>query len=524
MARFLPIDYNQDLLLSVSLAKQLIPGSFEWAVHELIEDGRIDLSVFETRYKNDQSGRPAIDPRILLKITLVSYSRGVLSSRQMERLCRENVVFMALTCGTEPDHSTLAAFISTMGEQATAIFTQVLLICQQEGLLSGTHLSIDGTKLSANASKEWSGKHADLAKKRDNICELINKHIDEHKRQDKFDNEKEDERAANRRKKLQEAADRIDEFLEQSEPRIGSGGKEIQSNITDPESAKMSTSHGVLQGYNANAVVDEKHQVIVAAEAFGSGTDHAALPSLLHQTKENLRQTGRHSDLSDITLTADTSYYSTVNLEACQEFGVDAYIPDPRFRKRDPQLRDAERFKKKTILKPDKTPNKNNPNKFTLFNKDDFIHEPEHNRLRCPAGNYLYSNGSRSIQKGRHTHGFKAPLGACQNCQLRKQCLRKPNKTPVRQVRIFGKVAAVKDTKKPTLTQQMREKIDTALGRETYRKRIAIVEPVFANICTHKGMRKFTLRSQPKVQTQWLVYCLVHNIAKIARFGSIATT
>ena len=524
MARFKLVDYHQDLLLSVTLAKQLVPGSFEWAVHELIEGGRINLSAFDEHYNNDATGRLAYDPRILLKIVLVSYARGVLSSRKMERLCRENVTFMALTCGSEPDHSTLAAFITRMGDVAQTLFTNILLICEQEGLLAGTHLSIDGTKLSANASKEWSGKHADLAQKRDNIRTIIDDHIKQHQACDQAEEGDDHLKSEQRLTRLQKSADKIDAFLEQSQPRIGSGGTEIQSNITDPESAKMSTSHGVIQGYNANAVVDDKHQVIVAGEAFGSGTDHATLPSLLEQTEDNLAQAGHSSDIADITITADTSYFSQTNMQACAKHKVDAFIPDPRFRQRDPQLHEAKRFRRPTLLKPDKPTLKQTPNKPTLFKPKDFIHEPEHNRLLCPAGNYLYSSGSGSVHKGRRIHTFQGPKSACQNCKLRHQCLRKPDKTPTRQVRLFGEHVAVADTKKPTLAQRMREKIDTLRGRKTYRKRIAIVEPVFANRCTHKGMRTFTLRTQAKVNAQWLVYCMVHNIGKIARYGGLTTT
>jgi transposase len=101
----------------------------------------------------------------LLKIVLFGYSRGLTSSRPLERACRENIVLMALSCGQVPDHSTIAAFISSIDEQITSLFAQVLLICEEEALLGGTHMSIDGLKLSSNASKEWSGTHADVQKK-----------------------------------------------------------------------------------------------------------------------------------------------------------------------------------------------------------------------------------------------------------------------------------------------------------------------------------------------------------------------
>ena len=515
MGRFKPVDYNQNLLLNVVLERQVVPGTIEWAIHHLIED-RLDLSAFYVRYKNDYQGRPAYDPRVLLKVVLLSYARGVLTSRKMEQMCRENVVFMALTCGVVPDHSTLASFISSMGDLASALFVEVLLVCEQEGLLAGTHVSIDGTKLSSNASKEWSGKFADLQAKSDKIHKLIDELMAQHQHADAAEDTG-DDADARRLAKLRKSAAYIDTFLDSTEKREGSSGNEIQSNVTDNEAAHMSTSHGVLVGYNANAAVDDKHQVIVAAGAYGCGTDHGNLVPMLALTEENLRMVGTVDSLRDMVVTADTSYFSKVNLQACDERQVDAYIPDPHFRKRDPQLRDPDRHRRKTVLKPDKP--KPPP---TTFSSKDFIHEPDQNRLRCPAGKYLYSNGSGHVQHGRHTHKFKAPLSACAGCKLRSKCLRHPERTKVRQVQLTGDYASVAATKNPTLAQKMREKIDTLAGRATYRRRLGIVEPVFANLSTHKGMGRFTLRGKEKVTIQWLCYCLVHNIGKIARYGQLA--
>ena len=153
MARYKHYDYDQLRMIPVSLENQLVPGTLEYAIHHVIEE-RLDLSVFDNRYINDDTGRKAIDPKILLKIVLFGYSRGLISSRSLERACLENIMFMALSCGQKPDHSTIAAFVSSIGEEVETLFTKVLLICEEEGLLGGTHFSLDGLKLSSNASKE----------------------------------------------------------------------------------------------------------------------------------------------------------------------------------------------------------------------------------------------------------------------------------------------------------------------------------------------------------------------------------
>jgi transposase len=206
-----------------------------------VVEERLDLSIFDERYRNDETGRKAIAPKILIKIVLFGYSRGMLSSRSLERACNENITFMALACGQKPDHSTIAAFVSSIDNEIDQLFTKVLLICEEEGLLGGTHFSLDGIKLSSNAAKEWSGTFSDLKKKQEALNRKVKEAILEHREADKRERGRSDtdqQRFEKRIKKLKQKADRIEKFLSENEPKIGSGGKEIQSNVTDNESAK----------------------------------------------------------------------------------------------------------------------------------------------------------------------------------------------------------------------------------------------------------------------------------------------
>ena len=166
MAKYKSYDYSQSLLIPVSLEEQLMSGTLKFTIHTLVET-RIDTSIFEARSSNDETGRLAYDPKILLKVVLFGYSRGLISSRQIERACRENVTFMALSCGERPDHSTIAAFVSSMRDEILPIFRDVLLDCEKEGLLGGTFFALDGCKLVSNASKEWSGTIGDLRRKKE---------------------------------------------------------------------------------------------------------------------------------------------------------------------------------------------------------------------------------------------------------------------------------------------------------------------------------------------------------------------
>ena len=247
MARYKYYDYDQLMMVPVSLEEQLMPGTLEYAIHHVIEE-RLDVSMFDERYCNDETGRKAIAPKLLIKIVLFGYSRGLISSRSLERACRENITFMALTCGHKADHSTIAAFISSIDKEIESLFTKVLLICEEEGLLGGTHFSLDGLKLSSNAAKEWSGTFTDLKKKQEALERKVKEAVVEHRASDKRDAGKSDSDRVKREKRikrLKKKADRVEKFLSENEPKIGSRGKEIQSNVTDNESATLTPVHTV---------------------------------------------------------------------------------------------------------------------------------------------------------------------------------------------------------------------------------------------------------------------------------------
>src|SRR5512147_7164 len=127
MAKYRHYDYSQSKFIPLSFDKQILPGTFEHTLHYLI-DNEIDLSVFDLRYKNDETGAPAYDPAILLKIVLYAYSRGITSSRKIAQCCRENVVFMALSADTQPHFTTIADFISSHDHETVRLFLEVLLI------------------------------------------------------------------------------------------------------------------------------------------------------------------------------------------------------------------------------------------------------------------------------------------------------------------------------------------------------------------------------------------------------------
>lgn len=248
MARFKLAD-RSPRFLPIVLESQLIPGSFEHAL-DILVDTEIDLSRLAKRFCNDETGAPAYDPAVMLKIVLLAYSRGVISSRQIERLCRENVLFMAISGDSAPQFSTIATFVRELGEESSAIFTRVLLTCDRQGLIGRQMFAIDGVKLPSNADKQRSGTHAELRHEAERMEKAVTKMVNAHKARDAAKESPDDAGKVRARiERLQTEARRIREFLATHEERRSEKGAIRKSNVTDTDSAKMATSKGVIQGY-----------------------------------------------------------------------------------------------------------------------------------------------------------------------------------------------------------------------------------------------------------------------------------
>ena len=516
MPRFKPCSNEQKVFIPVSLEDQLVEGTLEHAIHHLI-DARVREEWFNHLYHNEQTGRRAYPPKLLLKVILFGYSRGLKSSRDLESACRENVTFMALACQEHPDHSTFADFIAKLGDLIARIFCEVLLVCYEEGLLGATHFALDGLKLPSNASREWSGKLKDLRLKQKKIEEKIKEKLREHRESDRANAAaatgqktqsvavSEGSKRAASIERLKAKAERIAAFLEDAEPRQGARG-EIQSNITDNESARMHTGHGTIQGYNAQALVDSMHQIIVHAEASSDGQDYRQLKPILKGAKEALKAAGlkRKVILKGSIFLADTSYHSEENLKACEAHGVNAFVPDTQFRLRDPRFASQEeRYKQRERGGPKKN----------LFALEDFAYDKQSDSFICPAGRRLALEAGTAINpRGTAYRRYQAERSDCAACPLKARCLSGKRSTR-------RSLHVAKEEEPQRLTQQMRTKIDLPESRRIYSQRLAIVEPVFANLRYNKGLDRFTYRGRAKVNVQWLLYCLVHNLEKIAHFS-----
>jgi len=504
MARYKEYSYSQGKFIPIHFSKQILPGTFEYTLNYLI-DNELDLSIFDKKYKNNDTGAPAYDPAILLKIVLYGYSKGIVSSRKIAQCCRENIIFMALSADTRPHFTTIAEFISSMDKEIVQLFRDILLICDDQGLIGKEMFAIDGCKLPSNASKERSGTKADFEKKAAKMETAISGILKRHRENDlaKTDKEiiaKEEKYIKTLRKRVK----KIREWLSENDDKIGKSGKPIKSNITDNESAKMKTSKGVIQGYDGVTAVDGKHQVIVHAEAFGQAQEHDLLKPMVEGVRDSFRSIGKEENVfTDAKLTADSGFHTEQNMKMLFSEEIDAYVADNLFRKRDPRFADADRYKERT--------------RRNLFSTKNFTFPEDLSYCICPAGKRLYRSGGNVVIRGFRAVKFKGRKTDCRACKLRSECLRHPDRTEIRQVAYFvGRTEKGRNT----FTEKMKRKIDSAAGRALYAIRLAIGEPPFANIRSILRLDRFTLRGKRKVNVQWNLFCMIHNMKKIQRYGS----
>ena len=507
MARFKYNDNSQGVFLPINLEEQLFPGTFEWTLDYLID--KMDVTLFEQNYYNDEKGAAAYSPKILLKVIMYCYSRGILSSRRIEQACKQHIIVKSLAGDAEPDHATIAAFICINKEGVKDLFVQVVLQCAELNLITGEMFAIDGCKLPSNASKEWSGTIATLKKKKAKLEKHIVRLLLRHQDLDRSEEAKQiqspykktmgDDRERRQRsiQRLEKKLKRLNTFLQTAEPKQGVSGQEVQTNITDSESARIKGPHGYIQGYNGIVVSDSGNQVIIAAEAISSGAESGCFTQMLDSVEENMKKvTGKKKPLKGSLVEADTGYFSEENLQEAVKRKIAVLIPDPQFRQRDPdfQERNKEKIKKRYTL-------------------EDFEYDRKNNNYLCPWRKILRYKGKMKL-RNNEGEKYQASSHDCGQCPYMEKCINVKHRKAKKGTKHARTLYVVTRKYNKNLSEKMKDTIDHPAYRELYSRRQQIVEPVFSDITYCKGMNRFTLRGQEKVNIQWQLFCIVHNIGK----------
>lgn len=337
---FLPCDRNQAYLLPPSLTDWLPEDHLAWFVLDAVE--QIDLSQFYTKYRTDGVGNSAFHPSMMAALLIYSYCTGERSSRQIEKHCQTEVAYKVVAANQYPDHSTISRFRKDHQSHLKKLFLDILRLCAEAGLVKLGTVSLDGTKVKANASLSANRTLNHLEQEIDTmLSEAAAKDAEEDKAfgPDKRGDEMPDDlrdrnRRINRLKACQERLaqekahaqkvqqDKIDrrKAHEQSigkkprgrQPKLPeeASNKDAKANVTDPDSRIMKTRKGFVQGLNGQAVTTEE-QIIVAEDVTQEENDKQQLHPMLEQTEANRQAVGIEEEMG--VALADAGYCSEAN-------------------------------------------------------------------------------------------------------------------------------------------------------------------------------------------------------------------
>ena len=356
---FRPYSINQAYLLPQAPREWLPEGHLALFLEETVS--LLDFGAILERYERGR-GPQAYHPRMLLTLLLYGYCTGVYSSRKIAKHSETDVAFRLLSGGQFPDFRTISDFRKAHLKAFEGLFVEVLRMCREAGLVRMGHLSLDGSKYQANASKHKAMSYGRIEEMEPRleaeVKELLRRAaaVDqaedaEHGVEQRGDELPEElRRREGRLEKMREAKGRLEERArsrgrERAEGRQA-GPEDVaaaeaaavprpkeQSNFTDPDSRIMKTSHGWIQGYNAQVLVEEASGVIVAQEVTAHSADSRRLRPMLERLEHNLETLGvTQEERRPKWFTADAGYCSEANLGMLAERQIDAYVATARER------------------------------------------------------------------------------------------------------------------------------------------------------------------------------------------------
>lgn len=339
---------DQAFLLPPALSDLIPAGDPVFFLRDVL--GKLDLEAFHCVYRAAK-GRPPYHPQLMVGLYLYGAMRGVYSSRRLAELCQRDLACMYLVGRAEPDFHTISEFRQRFTAEMSGLFVQVLKLCQEAGLVRLGHISLDGTKVRANASKHKAMSYGRMLEQEWSLESEIQGWIAEGIRQDEEENNEhgpgddgwslppEFAEKERRLEKIRAAKERLEKLVREKakekgrDPETEKVPERAQTNFTDPESRIMKTAEGFGQCYNAQAAVDAASQVIVAAEVSNAAPDVQRLQPMLAQVQAN---TGHFPNV----LSADAGYASEANFTALAEADVYAVVALRRYHRDEPATAD----------------------------------------------------------------------------------------------------------------------------------------------------------------------------------------
>ena len=484
---------NQMVLFPETINDYIPEGHLAKLVLSIVSTLNIDTII--SKFSN--LGQRAFSPRTLLSIVFYGYSVGIRSSRKLSKACEERVDFMYLTEKLHPSHKTISEFRRENLSELSELFQEIILIGIKLGLvkIGNIKLSIDGTKIRANASGKLSKDEKGLKKLLSDVKEKVACILKEAEEIDQkenleFGNRRGDELPEElkqleiRKEKIKSAIQELqnekaelkNELIEKKNKNGKKGTlskteeKKVENkkiNITDHDARYMKERNGCIRtNYNAQASVDEENQFIVACDVTTECNDKKQLVPMVEKSEKNLEA---QIDICK----ADSGYHSGDNLAKISRNQMEALIDDPA-----KQRVDNDNFK---------------------YDKVNFKYNLETDSYICPEGKVLHLTSST---EEKSTYKCKEYL----ECPVKSECAKK------------AKYKQLSRGKHEHLIEKNRAKLISDEGSKEYKKRMHTVEPVFGNIKFNLGFRQFLVRGIAKVKGEFNLMCIAHNIKKIATY------
>lgn len=473
MAKFKPYSMEQGEMIPMYFGDLVEEDHLARTIHDIVE--QLDLSEITNQYMHQ--GEEAYHPKLLIKILFYGYTEGIFSSRKLENAIHYVIPFRWLAAGNKPNHRTISDFRKNNLKALTGLFSQIVQVAQELGHISLGHVSIDGSKVKANASKHKAMSRGRMKKEIKRLEREIAETLEIAQEQDEL--EMDDDQAETKHQGIQDRQQRLETIksalkqLEERKPEATSTTPEKdQSNFTDNDSRIMNTkTQGVIQGYNPQIAVDSDHGFIVGLKVSQNSSDQNQFEGVLSSVRDN---TGTVPE----RLTADAGYFSADNIQQAEAYKVDAYIA-------------ATKEAKQT----------GNP-----YDKSNFSYDPDLETYICPAGKKMELKKIKYRNNKKKATQWIYECQACLECPFQKNCVKAASKT--------GKRTMTRTEADP-IRESMRTKVQSDEGKDIYKQRKAIVEPVFGQIKECQGFRQFHLRGKEKVEGEFVLLALSYNLKKL---------
>jgi transposase len=459
MRRVLVADYEQMMLLAPAVEDWIGPRHPARFIREFV--AALDLVALGLDTLERNEGGTAHDPVLLLQAWLYGYLRKIRSSRALEAACREEMGFVWLTGNHQPDHHALWRFWHEHREGIRAVFRQSVQVALELQLVGLVVQALDGTKIAAAASGRGGFDRAHLRR----LLERLETQIGERERQIAAAGEgppgEELPPLLRLREQVQAALRRVE------------SGETKHAHPLEPDAARMECDGRNRFGYNAQAVVDTKEQIIVATEVTAAASDAEQLVPLISAA----HQTPALAEANPLTL-ADGSYANGAQLAAAEQCGYPVLTPPP------PNWRDT--------VDP--------------FHPAHFRHDAARQVVVCPQGRELPLRGTRQ-KDGRPVEEYR-DRKVCAECPVRAACTRD------------RRGRAIYISREHALVVAAHARWQTELTRALYRLRSATVEPLFAQFKQQMGVRRWSFRGRENVRTVWSFLATTWNLRVILRHWS----